>query len=147
MSFRLRSGMALRFPTKAEPCHSYLLVISSRHPDLSSRAKRGTLVLARVDGITGAQQTPRSLASLGMTTSVCGTNLVSLGLLKLLPSRYRLPHAGIAGQLRRFVGGFPGEVGVAATEVAVSGGLLVNRPAQVQRFDNPARRQLAMRAH
>ena len=65
----------------------------------------------------------------------------------LLASGYGFPQTGIAGQLRRFVGRFPGEVGVVASEVAVGGGLLVNRTAQVQRLDDAARRQLEVRAN
>ena len=43
----------------------------------------------------------------------------------------RLPEARIAGQFGRFVGCLPGKVGVAAAEVAVRGGLFVDRTAQV----------------
>ena len=50
----------------------------------------------------------------------------------LLARRHRLTHPRIAGQLGRFVGCFPGEVGVAAPEMSVRCGLLVNRPPQVQ---------------
>src|ERR1019366_2665340 len=59
----------------------------------------------------------------------------------------RLPQPGIAGELRRFVGGFPSEVRVAAPEVPVRRGLPVNRPPQIERLDNPARRQLEVRAN
>src|SRR4051812_24042568 len=61
---------------------------------------------------------------------------------KLFPSSDWLSDTRIAGELRSLVSGLPGEVGIAATEVSVSGSLLVNRTPQVQRFDNPARRQL-----
>src|ERR1051326_9228031 len=64
---------------------------------------------------------------------------------RLFPCRDWLPHTRIAGQLRRFVCRFPGEVGITAAEVAVGGSLLVNRAAQVQRFDDAPRRQLEVR--
>src|SRR5579871_1109228 len=57
---------------------------------------------------------------------------------------YGFPKTGIAGQLGRFVGRLPGEVGVAAAEVAVGSGLLIDRTAQVERLDDSARRQLEM---
>src|ERR1035437_2033437 len=66
--------------------------------------------------------------------------------LSLLADGYGFPQAGIAGELRRFVGPFPSEVGVAAPEVTVSRGLPVNRPPQAERFDDPARSQLEVRA-
>ncbi len=43
--------------------------------------------------------------------------------------------------------GFPGEVRVAAAEVAVGRGLLVDRTAQIERLDDAARRQLEVRAN
>src|ERR1039458_5437614 len=68
---------------------------------------------------------------------------------KLLANRvtYWLPQSGIAGQRRCFVGALPREVGIAEPEVTVSRGLPVNRPPQVQRFDDPARRELEVSAN
>src|SRR5271155_2185053 len=55
---------------------------------------------------------------------------------------HRLPHAGIASQLRRLVSRFPGEVGIVAPEVAVGRRLLIDGTAQIQRINDPTRRQL-----
>src|SRR5439155_3788041 len=43
-----------------------------------------------------------------------------------------LAETGVTGQPDGFIRGFPGEVRILAAEVAVSGGLLVNRTAQIQ---------------
>ena len=61
--------------------------------------------------------------------------------------RYGLAEAGIAGELRRFVRRLPGEVRIAAPEVPVRGGLLVNRTTQIERVDDAARRQLEVRTN
>src|ERR1700677_302666 len=45
-------------------------------------------------------------------------------------------------QCLRFIGGLPGEVRIGPSEVTVSRGLAVDRPAQVEAFDNPLRGQL-----
>ena len=58
---------------------------------------------------------------------------------QLPPHRHRFPHARVTGQLGRFVGRFPGEVGIAAPEVSVRRRLLENRAPQLQRFDNSLR--------
>src|SRR5271166_5394361 len=59
----------------------------------------------------------------------------------------RLAHARITGQLRRFVGQFPREIGIAAPEVSIRRGLAVDRPPQIERIDNPLGRQLEMGAY
>src|SRR5579863_4338598 len=61
---------------------------------------------------------------------------------KLLANRYGLPQTGIAGEFRGLAGPLPGEVRVAASKVTISRGLFINRPPQIERFDNPPRRQL-----
>src|SRR5918993_1435707 len=45
------------------------------------------------------------------------------------------------------VGALPGELRLGAPEVSERGGLLVDRPAQVERLDDPARREVEVRAH
>src|ERR1051326_7154286 len=67
-------------------------------------------------------------------------------LMNLLANSYCFTKAGIAGQFGGFVGRLPGEVGIAASEVAIGCGLLINRPAQVERVDNATRRQFEVRA-
>src|SRR5579864_2580605 len=63
------------------------------------------------------------------------------------PSPYRLSQSRIAGQLRGFVGCFPREVGIVASEVAVGGSLAVNRTTQLERLDDSLGRQLEVRPH
>src|SRR5579864_4166180 len=63
------------------------------------------------------------------------------------PIPYRLSQSRIAGQLRGFVGCFPREVGIVASEVAVGGSLAVNRTTQLQRLDDSLGRQLEVRPH
>src|SRR5213075_530120 len=58
----------------------------------------------------------------------------------------RALEAGVRLERRRFVGPLPRELRLGAAEVAERGGLLVDRPAQVQLFDDSARRQLEVRA-
>src|SRR5436305_5397612 len=48
---------------------------------------------------------------------------------------------GRVAQLRRPVGVLPTEIRVVASEMAVGGGLAVDRPAQVEVLDDAARRQ------
>src|SRR5208282_3830319 len=55
--------------------------------------------------------------------------------------------AGVGCQFCGFVGCFPGEIRIAATEVSVGRGLTVNRTAQIERFDDLARLQLEVGAH
>src|ERR1700694_4127981 len=50
-------------------------------------------------------------------------------------------------QRERLVGGFPGELGLFAPEVAVRGGLLVDRPQQVEHLDDALRTQVEMLQH
>ena len=52
--------------------------------------------------------------------------------LALLTGAGWFAQAGIAGQLGCFVGCFPGEISVVASEVAVGRGLLVDRTSQVR---------------
>src|SRR5580658_1302221 len=75
-----------------------------------------------------------------------GSRIAEAGCRKLFPSRYRFAHPGIAGKFRRFVGCLPGEIGIAAAEVAVGCGLFVNRAAQVERFDDSAGSELEVGA-
>src|SRR5439155_25433380 len=44
---------------------------------------------------------------------------------------------GVIRQLVRFVGAFPGELGLSASEVSVGGGLLIDGPYQVQHLAQP----------
>ena len=60
----------------------------------------------------------------------------------LLARACGFPETCIASQLGRLVGRFPCEVGIAASEVSIGRGLLVDRTAQIQRVDDAARRQL-----
>src|SRR5215218_7900137 len=64
-----------------------------------------------------------------------------------LPIGNRQLLAAVGAQRRGFVGPLPGEFRFGAAEVPERGGLLVDRTAQVERFDDAARRQLEMRAH
>src|SRR5215472_11606379 len=57
-----------------------------------------------------------------------------------------LAQASIACQLCCLVRRFPGEVRIGATEVAVGGGLLIYRTAELQRLDDAARSQLEVGA-
>src|SRR5580698_1065615 len=79
-------------------------------------------------------------AVLLLPTSVAGSSL-------LLCCVNRLSQPRIASQLRRFVGRLPSEVRIIASKVSISRGLAVDRPTQIERFDDPLRRQLEMRAH
>ena len=54
--------------------------------------------------------------------------------------------AGIAGELGGFIGCLPGEVGIVAAEVSVSGGFAIDRTAQLQGIDDALGRELEMRA-
>src|SRR5437879_8804911 len=63
----------------------------------------------------------------------------------LLAGAHGLAQTGIARQLGGFVGQFPREVWIVATEMPVSGSLLIDRTAQVQRVDDSPRRQLEVR--
>src|SRR6267154_1568257 len=53
---------------------------------------------------------------------------------------------GLVGQLIRLVGAFPGEFGLSAPEVSIGGGLLVDRPHEVQHLAQPVRREVEMLA-
>src|SRR5687767_394738 len=55
--------------------------------------------------------------------------------------------AGIRPERGRFVGPLPRELRLGSAEVAEGGGLLVDRPPQIEGFDNPFRRQLEMAPH
>src|SRR3954470_2974133 len=65
----------------------------------------------------------------------------------LIVGRYRSTYAGVARQLGCFVGGFPGEITIAAAKVSVGRGLAVNRTAQVERLDDSLGSQFEVRAH
>src|SRR6266850_515023 len=54
--------------------------------------------------------------------------------------------AGVRLERRRFVGPLPRELRLGAAEMAERGRLLVDRPAQIQLVDDPARRELEVRA-
>src|SRR6185369_15988027 len=61
--------------------------------------------------------------------------------------RHRFPDSRRGAQRLGFVGLLPGEVRFVAAEVAVRGGLLEDRAAQLERVDDAARRHLEMLAH
>src|SRR5450755_747610 len=76
--------------------------------------------------------------------------MLMLGLLLpglLTPRLCGLAQASVARQLRRLAGCFPGEIRVIASKVAVGRGLAVNRPAQVERFNDALGRQFEIRPH
>src|SRR5215213_1558913 len=50
--------------------------------------------------------------------------------------------SGCRAQCRCLVAALPGELGLGAPEMTEGGGLLVDRPAQVELFHDPARGQL-----
>jgi hypothetical protein len=57
----------------------------------------------------------------------------------LLPRSHCLAHTRLTGQLRSLIGSFPSEVRIVASKVPVSRGFSINRPAQIQRINNPPR--------
>src|SRR5271157_523819 len=138
MSFRLTPGMALWFAISVPslrlpsprplPCHPERSEGSGFVPALSE-------VLAQAN-----TQVPRFARDDNLAIPYDNGVLLANYL------RYWFPQPGIAGQLCRFVGCLPGEVGVTAAEMTVGRGLAIDRAAQVQRFDDGARRQLEMGA-
>src|ERR1700738_494814 len=66
--------------------------------------------------------------------------------LYLLPARvHRLAQARVARQSGGLVCRFPREIGIAAAKVSVCRSLAVDRPAQLERVDNPFGRQFEVR--
>src|SRR5438045_1735295 len=65
---------------------------------------------------------------------------------RLLTGGRRL-QGGPCLQRGRLVGALPGELRLGAAEVAERGGLLVDRPAQIELLHDAARRQLEVLAH
>src|SRR5207253_9039196 len=53
----------------------------------------------------------------------------------------RLAQTGVTGQLGGLVRGFPGEVRIVASKMAVSRGLAVDGPPQIERLDNALGRE------
>src|ERR1039458_4813983 len=100
----------------------------------SATSSHDTLVLSSVSPVSYVVKTgcPISRAFFAREVGILRTllaNRLSCG----------FPQTGIAGKLRRLVGRFPGEVRVAAPKVPVRRSLPVNRPPQIERFDDPAR--------
>src|SRR4051812_43581902 len=90
-------------------------------------------------GAAGASQNKRALAAPRATSAPTRTDR--------LANRQSALLAAVRAQRRGLVRLLPREFRFGAAEVAERGGLLVDGPAQVQRFDDAARRQLEVRAH
>src|ERR1700688_4334891 len=109
----------------------------------------GTLVSPKIAGVILSaavfQAERRILRAAGSSLHTCSPGRSRSLLANALPRRF--PQSGITGQLRSFVGSFPGEVRVAASEVSVGRRLLLDRPPEIQRLNNASRRQLEVRAH
>src|SRR5580698_3471491 len=72
---------------------------------------------------------------------------VDAGSSLLLPCVGRLSQTRVTRQLRRFIGRFPGEIRIVTSEVSISRGLAIDRPPQIERFDDPLGSQLEVRTY